>query len=137
MKRCALNGNACCLSIIYVEIERYMHKNVSNTLTVVLSNLYYLTFTGRGGHPLDVFFAITPDPFVMSLLLLFFKLQIRLGYLDLRIRLRELKLGITDVLFKSDLMESDSFSGQVRSLTCDIRSKPLHDCFIINFVRTF
>ena len=36
----------------------------------------------------------------------------------------KLKLSMTDAPFNQDIMNSDSFSGQVRSLTYDVISKP-------------
>ena len=39
---------------------------------------------------------------------------------------RELKLGIPDLWSKPHLVTPTAFSGQVRSLTCDVISEPLH-----------
>ena len=39
---------------------------------------------------------------------------------------RKLKLGVSDAPFKLDIVKLDSFSGQVRSLTYDVISKPPH-----------
>ena len=38
----------------------------------------------------------------------------------------KLTLGLPDAPFKSDLVKPDSFSGQVRSLTYNVISKPLY-----------